>query len=187
MSKEPMNGDVKRAGLEERLAELEQELADKEAELEAVKEELESKSAESKEYLESLQRLQADSENFRKRMIREQSQAIEFASESIICKLLPLVDSLERAAAACKGSPEADKIAEGVHMIHSQLLAVLEQSGLEAINAEGNEFDPQFHEAVLQVESEEHDENTVLEVMQKGYCLKGKVVRPAMVKVTRKS
>lgn len=171
---------------EKELSSLEESVAAKDAETNALKEEVARKEKAAEEYLEALKRIQAESENFRKRMIREQAQIVEFACQSLIGELLPLVDNLERAIESTKEAKDFDKLKEGVHLIYEQLRSVLVGSGLEAIDRVDEPFDPQLHEAVLQVESDEHEENTVVEVMQKGYCLKGRVMRPAMVKVTRK-
>lgn len=156
------------------------------AKIAALEEELERKTAEASEYLEAVKRLQADSENFRKRMERERVQILEFACQDMVCSLLPLVDNLERAVESTRESKDFEKLAEGVHLIYEQLKSTLAATGVEPIEPEGEVFDPQLHEAVLQVPSDDHEENTVLEVMQKGYCLKGRVIRPAMVKVSFK-
>ncbi|MEC9489179.1 MAG: nucleotide exchange factor GrpE [Halanaerobium sp.] len=135
-------------------------------------------------YLFRLQRLQADFANYRKRVQREKSNLEEMALEEFILKLLPVLDNLERALLAA--GPAADNqqgIIKGVEMVYSQLLRELEKEGLERIAAEGEEFDPSFHEAVMKVQAEGRDENEIVEEMQAGYKLKGKVIRPAMVKV----
>lgn len=181
------NAQIGDESLEERLSSLERALAAKDEEIAALKENLSRAETERDEYLETLKRVQAESENFRKRMVREQTQVVEFATQNIICELLPLVDNLERALESAGGAKDIEQLKTGVHMIYEQLKSILAQSGLEAIEPKEEPFDPQLHEAVLQVESDEHEENTVIDVVQKGYCLKGRVIRPAMVKVTRKS
>lgn len=178
---------IRDESLEERLSSLERALVAKEQEIAVLKENLSRAEAERGEYLETLKRVQAESENFRKRMVREQTQVVEFATQNIICELLPLVDNLERAIESAGGVKDIEQLKTGVHLIYEQLKSILAQSGLEAIEPKEEPFDPQLHEAVLQVESDEHEENTVVDVVQKGYCLKGRVIRPAMVKVTRKS
>ncbi len=179
--------DERDESLEARLSSLEEQLAAKDEEIAALRDSLSRAESEREEYLEMLKRVQAESENFRKRMVREQTQVVEFATQNMICELLPLVDNLERAIEAAGGVKDIEQLKEGVHMIYEQLKSILAQTGLEAIEPKEEPFDPQLHEAVLQVESDEHEENTVIDVVQKGYCLKGRVIRPAMVKVTRKS
>lgn len=142
---------------------------------------------EAPDYLGDLQRLQAEFENYKKRMVREQTNFLQIANKDLVEKLLPVIDDLDRAVAVSEESKDFDKLAEGVHLIRSRLMKVLEAQGLEVIEPHGTEFDPVHSEAVMQVESDEHDEHTVLEVLQKGFRLKGRLIRPAMVKVSGKS
>lgn len=135
------------------------------------------------DYYNRLARLQADFENFRRRTRQEMENFYKYASEQLICALLPVLDNFERALAAEGDSIESFK--SGVEMIHRQLMDVLTAEGLAPIPAVGEQFDPARHEAVLQAESEEYPENTVIEELRRGYCLKDKVIRPAMVKVSK--
>ena len=145
---------------------------------------LEKARAEAGDYLDSLQRLQAEFENFRKRMIREQSEHLRMASEGLIVKLLPILDNFERALHH-REVDVSDDYHAGIELLYDQICDVLGKEGLKVINETGEGFDPRKHEAMMQVESDEHDENIVIEVLDSGYELKGKVIRPAKVKVAR--
>jgi molecular chaperone GrpE len=156
-------------------------LAHKE-QIEQLKKRLSAKEAEAAEYLETLKRVRAELENFRKRMLKEQTQFLEFASQNLILQLLPVIDNLERAVEAAQSGNNNEKLTEGVEMVLAQIKDILSKEGLNPIDPQGEIFDPIKHEAVLRVESDE-EENTIVEVLQKGYSFKGRVLRPAMVKV----
>ena len=125
----------------------------------------------------------ADFENFRKRAEREKEDIVCFANERLIQELLPILDNLQRALTMDLDQAGADSILEGVRMVSSQLHSILNSCGLEPVEAVGGPFDPQFHEAIGVLPSEEHREGTVISELQKGYKLKGKVLRPSMVHV----
>jgi molecular chaperone GrpE len=127
------------------------------------------------------QRVQADFENYRKRVLREQTAVVERATEGLVESLLPVLDSFELALATLEDADE--KVRKGVELVYAELLGVLERAGLERIETDGKPFDPNVHEAVLQEEGD--GEPVVSETMRTGYRMKGRVVRPAMVKVTR--
>ena len=130
---------------------------------------------------EAAQRVQADFENYRKRVLREQTAIVERATEGLVGQLLPVLDSFELALGILGDAEE--KVRKGVELVFAELLGVLERAGLERIATDGSPFDPNVHEAVL---SEEGDGDPVVaETMRGGYRLKGKVLRPAMVKVAR--
>ncbi|MBO8168815.1 MAG: nucleotide exchange factor GrpE [Thermoanaerobacteraceae bacterium] len=148
-----------------------------------LKVELEKLVAEKEDLTNRLLRLQADFDNFRKRSRKEQEEFAKYASQNLIEKLLPVLDNFGRALEA--GDDNARSFKDGVEMIYKQLLGILEQEGLKPIEAENQPFDPNFHEAVMQVETDEYPDNTVVEELQKGYRLKNKVIRPAMVKVAK--
>jgi molecular chaperone GrpE len=136
------------------------------------------------ELVDTLRRVQADFENYRKRVLREQTALVDRATDRLVEELLPVLDSFEGALASVSGdAPEIDKVRSGVESIHAQLMGVLEKAGLERIEAVGAPFDPNEHEAVLQDQGDA--EPHVAETMRTGYKLKGKVIRPAMVRVTR--
>lgn len=170
---------------------------------------LEESEARATEYLDDLRRIQAEFENYKKRMIREQTQFLGMATADLMAKLLPVIDNLQRAVAATDAtaateepggakktggaetsgeSPTGDngaaKLTEGIKLIYQQLMDVLAKEGLNTLNPLGETFDPMRHEAVMQEESEAHEEHTVLEVLQKGYQFKERVLRPAAVKVS---
>ncbi|MDO8886559.1 nucleotide exchange factor GrpE [Candidatus Oleimmundimicrobium sp.] len=151
-----------------------------------LKEEIKKKDEKITEYVETLKRLQAEFENYKKRVIREQSSFLELACKNIVIKILPVLDNLERALSSAQESGDFKSFKNGVEMVYSQLVDILKKEGLEAINPVGQSFDPREHEALMQIESNEHEEGTVLEAIQKGYFLKGKVLRPAIVKVAKK-
>lgn len=129
-------------------------------------------------------RVQADFDNFRRRTQKEKEELGQYASMKLIGQLLPVVDNFGRAIDAAKSGGEVESFAKGVDMIFRQLEQVLEQEGLKAMDTVGEAFNPDFHQAIMQVESEEHEEGIIVEEIQKGYMLKDKVLRPAMVKVS---
>jgi len=131
-----------------------------------------------------LLRAQADFDNYRRRTVKEKEELAKYASSKLIGELIPVVDNFERALAAAESGGDKESLAKGVDMIFRQLMQVLEQEGLKAMDAVGQPFNPEFHQAIMQVESEEHDEGIVVEEVQKGYVIKEKVLRPAMVKVS---
>lgn len=140
--------------------------------------------AKAEDHYGQLQRLQADFDNYRKRTQKEKTELIKYASERLVGELLPVLDNFERAVSAAKVNPDFTAFSQGVEMILRQMQTALSKEGLRAMDAVGQLFDPNLHEAVLRVASEEHPENTVVEELQKGYYLKEKVLRPCMVKVS---
>lgn len=131
-----------------------------------------------------LQRLQADFDNYRKRTQKEKVELIKYASERLVEELLPVLDNFDRAVSSAKVNPDFTSFSQGVEMILRQMQTALSKEGLKVMEVVGQPFDPNLHEAVLRVASEEHPENTVVEELQKGYYLKDKVLRPGMVKVS---
>lgn len=127
-------------------------------------------------------RLQADFQNYKRRTQEEQKNTVRYANERLILQLLDVVDNFERALATEK---EHDNFFLGMDMIHAQLREILEKNGVEAIKADGAAFDPNLHHAVLTEESAEVEEGHVIETLQTGYLLNGKLIRPAMVKVAK--
>lgn len=131
-------------------------------------------------------RASAEMENLRKRTAKEKEEFAKYAQESLMLNLLPVVDNLERALEAAKnhqGNADPSTWQEGVNLVLKQFLDTLDKMGVKPIAAEGAPFDPHFHHAVMQVETGEAAEGTVVEVLQKGYLLKDRLLRPAMVKV----
>jgi molecular chaperone GrpE len=133
------------------------------------------------EYLDSLQRLKAEFDNYRKRAAREQESLSSRASESLLKELLPVLDDLERALAAAEHHEEAE-LEDGVRLVHRALLDVMRRHGLELIETDGA-FDPHVHEALLAQPVEEAEPGSVVQVLQKGYRLGDRVLRPARVVV----
>ena len=139
------------------------------------------------EYLADLQRVKAEYDNYRKRVLREQTRTLELASEGVMVRLLEVLDEFELALAAAEQETEAsDRFVHGVHMVYAKLLELLKAEGLERIEAAGKPFDPQLHEALLQGDGPEDGEPFVADVLRTGYALKGRVIRPAGVKVARR-
>jgi molecular chaperone GrpE len=146
---------------------------------------LETAKREAAEYLEHLQRLKAEFDNYRKRVLREQTRAVEFATEPLVMRLLEVLDEFELALVAAEQKPDFHKFVRGVEMVYAKLADILKAEGLERIDAEGKAFDPALHEALFQVDGGE-GEQYVSDVLRPGYTLKGRVIRPAGVKVTRR-
>ena len=130
-----------------------------------------------------LLRLQADFINFRKRAEKDKESTIAYALESFVCDLLPIIDNFQRAMES-----EEDKESgfyKGIEMIYLQLIKTLNDNGIEEIKSLGEDFNPNFHHAILMEENTEYDEGKISEVLQTGYILKDKVIRPSMVKVVK--
>ena len=138
------------------------------------------------EWKSSYTRKLAEFQNFTKRKENEVAEMRKYASEGIIVKLLDNIDNLERAVDASKESQNFDSLIEGVNMILNNLKNLLTEEGVEEIEAAGKEYDPYEHKAMITENKEELDDNVVVQVFQKGYKMKGKVVRPAMVTVNKK-
>ncbi|MFO7618650.1 MAG: nucleotide exchange factor GrpE, partial [Thermoplasmata archaeon] len=134
-------------------------------------------------YFAQLQRVQADFENYQKRVAAERSRIADGACETIVAGLLETLDDFERAIVSLEKLPEGES--QGVRMVYQNMLEYLRRNGLERIAAAGCQFDPHKHEAIMQAESEEAGDGTVLEEFQAGYAMKGKVIRPSKVKVAR--
>ena len=141
-----------------------------------------------KEYWDKLLRLQADFENTRKRLEKDRQDFIKFANEGIILELLNILDDLERTV-GLEHSQAKDIAAflKGVEMILAHLYEMLKEYGVKPIDAQGKIFDPNYHEALMQVENKALPEHTVVEEMQKGYFLNDKVIRTAKVKVSKRT
>ena len=149
-------------------------------EISTLANELETARRERDEYLDSMRRMKAELENSRKRQERERTRLVQLASERLVRELLPVLDNLERALEVEEGD-----IREGVEATREQLLAVLEREGLAPVASDGESFDPAVHEAVMGQPSEEHEEDTVIMTLERGYVLNGKPIRPAKVVVAK--
>lgn len=142
--------------------------------------------AERDELKDRLLRLAAETENFKKRTERDKSEFLRRANESMAKDLLPVLDNLERALAAADEQTRQGALAQGLAMTSQEFLKVLERHGLEPVQALGQPFNPELHEAMMQQEDPGQDENTVLMELQKGYLFQGRLLRPAMVVVSKK-
>jgi molecular chaperone GrpE len=150
-------------------------------------EELKARAAKADEHWERLLRTVADFDNFKKRAARERQDAVKFANESLIEKLLPVLDNFEMALAAAQASQEnVQSLQSGVAMILQQFKSVLADAGVEEIDAAGKPFDPNLHEAVSQQETTEVPEGVVVQQARKGYKLRERLLRPATVVVAKK-
>ena len=138
---------------------------------------------EAAEYRDHLMRLQAEFDNYRKRVLKEQTRAVELASEPLVRRLLEVLDEFELALMAAEQRPDFEKFLHGVELVYAKLVETLTSEGLERIDAEGKPFDPERHEALMGSSSGEGDP-LVADVLRQGYVLKGRVVRPAGVRVT---
>ena len=138
------------------------------------------------EYLDHLRRERAEFENFRKRAVKERTDALNRGAEQLVSNLLHVLDTFGFALAAADERGAEDQLAKGVQMVHAELLNVLSGAGLEQVEGVGSTFDPMHHEAMMQVEADEPvDEPVVVEVLRPGYRFKGRVLRPASVKVAK--
>ena len=143
---------------------------------------LEEKDKLIQEQMDRVKRLQADFDNFRRRTRQEKEELSAIVSQNLIKELLPLLDNFERALVA-DVTNESSALRDGVEMIYKQFFATLEKNGLEAIDAVGQKFDPNFHEAIMRAADETQEDDTVVEELQRGYSVRGRVIRPSMVKV----
>lgn len=150
---------------------------------EKMKIKLEKKNKEAEENYNKFLRMQADFENYKRRIAKEKEEIFKISLESIVKDLLPVIDNLDRAVESFRNDDLDSKYVEGVDMVCKQFIGVLEKNDVKEIEALNSEFDPNVHHAVMQVEGDGEDDNKVKEVLQKGYTLGKRVVRPAMVKV----
>ena len=163
----------------------EQEAVEEKDELTLAKEEIESLKTQVQEKEERALRLQADFENFRRRTAKEKEELSAVVTQGILKDMLPLLDNFERAMAA--EAKDIDSFKQGVEMIFKQFGEVLVKNGLEHIEVEGQKFDPNFHQAVMRVENPDLEDETIAQELQKGYMVKGRVIRPSMVQVVANS
>lgn len=189
LEKENLEGEaVQNEAVEEQNENVENQEAEKSAEetSDNCDDKVKKLEAELEEWKNSYTRKLAEFQNFTKRKENEVAEMRKYASEGIIVKLLDNVDNLERAVDASKESQNFDSLIEGVNMILNNLKNLLTEEGVEEIEAAGKEYDPYEHKAMITENKEELDDNVVVQVFQKGYKMKGKVVRPAMVTVNKK-
>lgn len=146
---------------------------------------LKERTAEVESLNDRLLRLHAEFENYKKRASRERTEFVRFANEGLILELLPVVDSLEHAVATIRIGGDVQGLTEGVDIILRLFQTTLEKVGVKPIEALGHEFDPNVHQAVAQVETTDGRDNIAVEEVRKGYLLEGRLLRPAMVKVSK--
>lgn len=146
---------------------------------------IEAARAEADQYREHLQRLQAEFDNYRKRVLREQTTAVEQAARPVFHRLLEVLDDFDLALMHAQDRPDFDRFLHGVELVYAKLLDTLRAEGLERMDAQGKPFDPETHEALMQTGEGEGDP-VVADVLRPGYTLKGRVLRPAGVRVERK-
>ena len=181
------NNPFKNSDIDENVEIKEEEKAEKE-------ENVEEKSSENNAELTALQekydtlnqqylRLAADFENFRKRQEQERENLLKFGTENALKKLIEVLDNFERGKKALEKVEDCDKVKESFDLVHKQVVDALTKMGLETIETEGKEFDPNFHDAVMQTPTSEQPEHTIINELQKGYKMGDKVLRPALVNV----
>jgi len=146
---------------------------------------IEALRAEAKQYRDHLQRLQAEFDNYRKRVLREQTTAVEQAARPVFRRLLEVLDDFDLALMHAQDRPDFDRFLHGVELVYAKLLDTLRSEGLEQMDVQGKPFDPENHEALMQTGDGEGDP-VVADVLRPGYMLKGRVLRPAGVRVERK-
>lgn len=147
----------------------------------ALKAQVESLKAALEEKDNRVKRLQADFENFRRRTSKEREELANVVTQDLLKSMLPILDNFDRAMAAEQKDNESFQ--KGVEMIYTQLNETLKNAGLELIDTAGQKFDPNFHQAVMRVENPDLEDDTIAQELQKGYIVKGRVIRPSMVQV----
>ena len=173
--------DAAEGSEEEAPEEAASEAAAMQEEIEALKGQVEKLTGDLQEKKDRLLRLQADFDNFRRRSAKEREEISAVVTQNFCKDMLPLLVNFERAMAA--ETKDVEAFQKGVEMIFTQFQEVLKKNGLEQIEAVGQKFDPNFHQAVMRVEDPEKEDDTVAQELQKGYMVKGRVIRPSMVQV----
>jgi molecular chaperone GrpE len=161
------------------------EQAQESDELSAAKAKIEELEAKLSETENRMYRVQADLDNFRRRARLDLEAAQKYRSQNLITEILPALDNFERALKIDTDDEKTQSLLQGMDMVYRQLVQALQNEGIEAIQAEGQQFDPHLHQAVMQVEDDQYESNVVIEEFQKGYKLKDRIIRPAMVKVNQ--
>lgn len=157
-----------------------------EEEIKRLSEQLEASSKEAAANYDKYLRALSELDNYRKRAEKEKADAIAFANEKLLEEILPVFDNFERALSHANGDDNIDSLRKGVELTGSQMSAVLKKFGLQEIKAAGERFDPAVHHAISEEESEDVEAGVVIREFQKGYTLKGRLLRPAMVAVSRR-
>jgi molecular chaperone GrpE len=155
-------------------------------ETENLKEALEAKEKEAKENYDRYLRTVAELDNYKKRMARDKADILKYGKEDLVKDILPFLDSLDRAMTHAD-SNDAQAFKSGITLIQDQLLGCLKKHGVERIESAGLDFDPNFHEALMQMDSADHQNNQIVSEMEKGYLLNGRLIRPSRVCVCKKT
>lgn len=179
-----MNNEGQSASPAKDVSESEKDETQSDANTEETQQEIEQVTKEKDELYDRLLRVQAEYDNYKKRTQKEMEANRKYQSKDLVEELLPVLDNFERALQV-EETEETKGLIDGITMVYNQFQDALRSQGLEVIEAEGQEFDPNVHHAVMQADEEDEDSNIVVEELQKGYMLKDKVVRPAMVKVNK--
>ena len=158
-----------------------------ETKIQQLEQQLSAEQDKAKDYLTRLKYLQADFENYRRRVEKETQEAVSRSNEKLVSCLIGVLDDFENAISAGKTTENKDALLEGVRMVHKNLEKLLAQEGLQRLECVGQAFDPNLHEILAQVPTNEHENGTVLEEARKGFVFKGKVLRPSVVKIACKT
>ncbi|MFH1239304.1 MAG: nucleotide exchange factor GrpE, partial [bacterium] len=161
-------------------------LDEKLSELEITRQSLEEKQKKLQEYHDQILRLRADFDNYRKRMEKEKAEFIKYSNEGLLIKFMALFDDIERAKKAIDDTDNLKTLTSGVNLIYKNFSNFFKQEGVKEIKSVGEILDPNKHHAVMQIESEKHKDDEIVEELQKGYTLNDRVIRPAMVKVSKR-
>jgi len=157
----------------------------KDSDLEELEKKIEELEAQNKEYYNNWLRAMADFDNYRKRIAKEKQNSINLAKESLFLEILRVIDNFERALESVEEDSSASNFHTGIEMIYRQMKDILVNENIEAIDALGEEFDPNFHEALLHIHDENYGENIICQVIQKGYLYNNKLLRAARVAVSK--
>jgi molecular chaperone GrpE len=155
-------------------------------EMALLRESLEEQKKKATEYYDQLLRLKAEFENYRRRVEKEKLDLVKFGQEDVLLKMLPFIDNVDRALKAAREHDNHKTILEGLVMIEKEFKQFLKQEGVEPIQTQKEKLDPGLHHVVSQEESPDHEDDEILEEIQRGYSFKGKVIRPSLVKVAKK-
>jgi len=161
-------------------------VADHDSGVSGLKDKLAEKEKEAAANYDKYLRAIAELDNYKKRAAKEKSDLLKYGKEEVINDILPFVDSLDRALEHAGSGTDIQAFKEGLELIQNQLLCCLKKHGVEAIECAGKEFDPNFHEAMMQINSEHHEANQVINEFQRGYLLNGRLLRPSRVSVCKK-
>lgn len=182
--------EEKDSNLEAIQDELEEDSNNENSDADSLKQEYEEKLCSKEKELQELNdmylRLKADFSNYKRRVDKEKEAIYAYATEGLVTQYLQILDNFERAMTSVNEGERNSSLYQGIEMIYNQFDEALKKSGLEEIKALNEKFDPNFHHGVAQEQTDEHEEETILEVFQKGYKLKEKVIRPSMVKISKK-